>query len=120
MARTTTKTKKDEHDPTKAPAHLKESREFFEYIMREFIDFEEHHRRLLVLACEAWDRCVQARTMLAKDGITFVDRHGSIKPHPGIAIEKDSRIAFARMIREIGLDITDADSRPPALPANKR
>jgi phage terminase small subunit len=79
-----------------------------------------HHIKLLTLACESWDRAVQARKGLERHGLTFVDRHGSRKPSPEIAIEKDSRIAFARLIREIGLDVDSPESRPPVLPANKR
>lgn len=116
------KPKNKANDSAKAPSHLSaDSKSFFDYVIHEYTNgFDRHHIKLLTLACEAFDRGVQARKLLEKDGITFVDRHGSIKPHAAVAIEKDSRIAFARMIREIGLDIADADSRPPVLPANKR
>ena len=63
---------------------------------------------------------MQVRKLIERDGLTFVDRHGSIKPHAAVSIEKDSRTAFARMIREIGLDLAEPASRPPALPANRR
>ena len=118
-----TKTSKSNaNTPAKAPSHLSaDSKSFFDYVIHEYTDgFDKHHVKLLVLACEALDRGVQARKLLEKDGIVFTDRHGSIKPHAAVAIEKDSRTAFARMIREIGLDIADSDSRPPALPANKK
>jgi P27 family predicted phage terminase small subunit len=104
---------------TAPPAHLsKESAAFFKRTVALF-DLEEHHLKLLTLACEAWDRSVQSRKLIETDGLTFVDRHGSIKPHAAVAIEKDSRIAFARLVREIGMDVAGSDSRPPALPANR-
>jgi phage terminase small subunit len=64
---------------------------------------QSHHLRLLQLACEAWDRAQQAREILATDGITVGGREG-IKPHPAIAIERDSRLAFARLIAQLSLD----------------
>jgi P27 family predicted phage terminase small subunit len=121
LAKSTAKTKKDADDTIKAPSHLSaESKAFFDYVTREYQGFDRHHIKLLTLACEAWDRAVQARKGPESHGITFVDRHGSRKPSPEIAIEKDSRIAFARLIREIGLDLAEPGSRPPALPANRR
>jgi P27 family predicted phage terminase small subunit len=109
-------------DSIKAPSHLSaESQTFFDYAIYEYTaGFDQHHVKLLTLACEAWDRSVQARKLIEKDGLTFVDRNGSIKPHAAVAIEKDSRTAFARMIREIGLDVAPPnDSRPPTLSANR-
>jgi phage terminase small subunit len=104
---------------TAPPAHLsKDSAAFFKRTVALF-DLDEHHIKLLTLACESLDRGVQARKLIEKDGLTFIDRHGSIKPHAAVAIEKDSRIAFARLVREIGMDVADCDSRPPSLPANK-
>jgi hypothetical protein len=34
-------------------------------------DLEEHHSRLLTMACEAWDRACEAREIMAKDGIVI-------------------------------------------------
>jgi hypothetical protein len=60
------------------------------------------------------------RSGLLKHGLTFDDRFGSPHARPEIAIERDSRIAFARLIREIGMDVSPpSDTRPNALPANR-
>jgi phage terminase small subunit len=77
---------------------------------------------LLQLAGEAWDRCEQARHELAKDGLTVPTRNG-LKAHPCIAIERDSRLAFARLIRELDLDVDPPSSirtAPPPLRSNRR
>lgn len=103
----------------KAPKHLQpKTRRWFNSIVKEY-DLESHHIRLLTLASEAWDRCVQAREAIAKaKSLTYKDRFGSPKAKPEVAIERDSRTAFVRILRELGLDITEPDDepRPPSLP----
>lgn len=56
---------------------------------------------------------IQAREQIAADGITVPDRYGVLKAHPAVAIERDSRLAFARLLRELALDAATPDSRPP-------
>jgi len=67
-------------------------------------DLEEHHSRLLTMACEAWDRACEAREIMAKDGIVIGGREVAARPHPCIAIERDSRIAFARLVAQLNLN----------------
>jgi phage terminase small subunit len=87
----------------RAPAHLSPAMRTFYLEKRREYAMQSHHLRLLQLACEAWDRAQQAREILATDGITVGGREG-IKPHPAIAIERDSRLAFARLIAQLSLD----------------
>lgn len=92
-----------------APKHLRPAtRKWWVSMVVEW-DLEEHHARLLTMAGEAWDRCVQARELLAKHGLTYVDRFEQPRARPEVAIERDSRIAFARMLSELRLD----DVEPP-------
>ena len=73
-------------------------------------EMEPHHTHLLQAATEAWDRMQQARQVLAERGLSYEITGGRQLPLPEVAIERDSRIAFARLVRELGLD----DSTPPA------
>jgi phage terminase small subunit len=100
----------------KPPAHLRaETRKWFAAIVDDF-DLESHHLKLLTLAAEAWDRVQQAREALDKHGLTFIDRYGSLRARPEAAIESQSRIAFARLLRELSLDVEPPpESRPPAM-----
>ena len=84
------------------------------------LELDEHHVRLLILACECWDEGEAARKAIAKNGMTYVDRFGSPKARPEIAIARDARIGFARLVRELGLDSGNLPtvSRPYALPGN--
>jgi hypothetical protein len=88
----------------------------------EDYDLEEHHLRLLQLAAEAWDRAEEAREAMAVHGITFLDRFGCPRARPEIGVERDSRIAFARLIRELDLDLEPPvePRRGPALRSNRR
>ena len=98
----------------KIPAHLEpETRRWVRQILDEF-DLESHHFRQLILTAQAWDRAEQARKMLLVDGLTTTDRYGCLKVHPAVAIERDSRTAFHRGIRELALDgDVTPESRPP-------
>jgi P27 family predicted phage terminase small subunit len=104
----------------KPPKHLRVATSaWWAEVVSEY-DLENFHIRLLTKASEAFDRSEQAREALLKHGLTFDDRFGSPHARPEVAIERDSRIAFARLIREIGLDVsTPSDTRPNALPANR-
>ena len=109
-------------DNPRAPSHLRpETRRWFEHVTDEFA-LEQHHVRLLTLAGEAWDRCTQAREAIEKNGLTVEDRFGFPRPRPEIAVERDSRLAFCRIVRELDLDteVTPDSTRPPALPSNRR
>ena len=93
-------------DPA-APAHLAaETRTWWAAVVAAY-RLEQHHLRLLRLACETWDRGQQARRKLDKDGLTFQDRHGQPKARPEVAVERDSRIAFARLMRTICLAVLE-------------
>lgn len=97
------------------PEHLApKTAAWWKRVVAEFA-LEEHHLRILQAACEAWDRMEQARTAIATLGLTYVDRFGAPKTRPEVKVENDSRIAFARMLRELGLDVAGPDE-PPRMP----
>jgi phage terminase small subunit len=82
---------------------------------------EPHHLKLLQAAAECWDRLCQAREQLAKDGLVVTGSEGALKAHPCVAIERDCRIAFARLVRELDLDVEAPGSTrtgPPPLRSN--
>ena len=106
----------------KPPEHLrKATRAWFEGVITDY-ELADHHVRLLILAAESWDRCEQAREALAEYGLTFVDRFECPRIRPEVAVERDSRIAFARLLRELDLDIAPPpqSGRPPAIHSNRR
>lgn len=48
-------------------------------------------------ACEAWDRMVEAREAVARDGPYHRDRYDQLRPHPAILVERDCRKAHWRI-----------------------
>lgn len=81
-----------------------EAAEWFSEVVNSF-ELESHHVRLLTLAARAWDRAEEARLILDKEGLTYTDRFGAPRSRPEIAVERDSRFAFARLLREMALDL---------------
>ncbi len=98
---------------SKPPKHLsKESKKFFSDLVRGY-DRDEAAVELLRLACEALDRVREARRIIKKNGMMLKLRGGGSKAHPMLAVEKDSRIASARLLRELNLDAEVPETRPP-------
>jgi len=96
----------------KAPRHLSApTRRWYEFIISEYA-LESHHLKLLEACCESWDRMKQAAAELKKDGLTFQDAKGMLRTHPCVAIERDSRNAFMRALRELALDRDEAPEAP--------
>jgi len=86
------------------PRHLSAAaKKWWRSVVADF-ELEEHHLRLLQLACEAWDRADQARRILAREGVTYLDRFNRPKKHPAIAIEEGARAAFAKLIVALDLE----------------
>jgi P27 family predicted phage terminase small subunit len=98
------------------PRHLRAAtRRWFAEVVGAYA-LEPHHVKVLVRACEALDRAEQAREALRQHGLTFNDKNGLPHPRPEIKIENDSVIRFARLLRELSLDIDPpAEARPPRL-----
>src|SRR5262245_29276727 len=111
---------KSNEKPQKPPKHLvSATKKRWAGVMAEYV-LEPHHVRLLTLAAESWDRCQQARETIAKEGLTFV-KDGVPRRHPAVQVEQYAKIAFARLIRELALDVSAPDdSRPPSIKGRYR
>jgi phage terminase small subunit len=105
------------------PSYLSdEMKNFWRTTVADY-DLQSHHLLLLQSAADAWDRMVQARTTIAEEGLVIEGANGK-RQHPCIAIERDSRIAFSRILREMDLDepmpAPGPYHRPPAIRSNRR
>src|SRR4030066_1057552 len=98
----------------KAPNYLrKETKEWFEKVLKDY-ELEDHHIKILTLACECLDRITEARLQIKEDGAYYQDKLKP-KPHPALKIEAENKIIFARLLRELNLDVESpgAIGRPP-------
>jgi P27 family predicted phage terminase small subunit len=107
-----------------APAHLSAAmKQWWDAVNRDFA-LDPHHLLLLQGAAEAWDRTQEAGAVLRAEGISIPTADGGKKQHPAVNVERDSRLAFARLVRELDLDCEAPPERPawrpPALRSNRR
>jgi len=106
----------------KPPEYLRpETADWFADVLRSY-DLEQHHVRLLVMAAEAWDASRDAREAIATHGMTYTDRFNQPHARPEIKIAEASRMQFARLLRELDLDVAAPPEtpRPPGLRSNRR
>ena len=96
------------------PKHLSVSTKAWWKSVTASYTMEPHHFHLLQLCCEARDMAEEARKILAKEGLTIRDRFGVPRRHPATAVLQDARLAFARLVRELG--INKNEKRPVGRP----
>lgn len=88
-------------------------RAFWRKVLRDYVLEENHELELLAQACGCLDRISEAQEEVKAKGSYFNDRFGQPKAHPGLHEERNQRILFCRLIRELGLDIeSEAYTRP--------
>jgi phage terminase small subunit len=57
-----------------------------------------------------------ARQAVREHGLTMVDpKTGAVKVRPEVNVERDSKIVFMKLLRELNLSEQPPDSRPPKL-----
>jgi len=100
----------------KPPLHLSvNSRKWWSQVAATY-ELEPHHIKLLTMAAEALDRAEEARETITREGAYYEDRFGQPKKHPALSVERDARIQFARLLRELALDVAAPDApRPPSI-----
>lgn len=89
------------------------TRKWAQQIMKQY-DLGDHHRKILIVACLAWDRLQEARREIEKTGIVTVNRAGTPVRNPAVSIERDAQQTFLRALRELGLDVSGPE--PPRGP----
>ena len=99
----------------RAPSHLEsEGKKFWRQVLKDFDLRDAHHLKILESACQCLDRIEQAKDDLKKDGLYFIDRFGQPKERPSNKTERDNKVLFARLLRELSLDLNiPEENRPP-------
>ena len=95
-----------------APRHLRaDGKDLWKRVVSEY-ELPTDALLILQMACESWDRACDARRALDENGTVFVDRFKQIKARPEIFIERDSREAVARRLKQLGLDLEPLHAGP--------
>src|SRR6266540_463623 len=89
--------------PPDPPGHLSKKMKDFWRGVFELDNPQPYHILLLTKACESFDRAEHARRILKKEGLTFEDRFGAPHARPEVAIERDHRALFAKLLGQCHL-----------------
>jgi P27 family predicted phage terminase small subunit len=111
-----------EAPPPPPPDHLSASaKAWWNEVCAEYV-LRPHHLKILECAADAWDRMVQARELLHREGLLSSTAAGDAKGHPAAVIERDNRAAFMAALRELDLDSEPrpSDKRPVPIYSNRR
>lgn len=78
------------------------------------VEFEFGPDALLILeaAMQSFDRWVEAREEVTREGITIEDRFGQLKPHPAASTERDARNAMLQGLKMLGLQAEPPQAGP--------
>lgn len=89
----------------KVPGHLKApAKRLWAQMMADYEIEEAAGMALLQTACEAFQRCDDARKIIRREGAVIVDRFDQPKPHPAVAIERDARGQLISALRALKLE----------------
>lgn len=93
------------------PCHLTENaKTVWRDVLRRF-ELEAEELETLRLALETLDRAAQARRKLKRQGITYDDRFGAPHARPEVAIEREARRDYVRLMDALDLP-TDEEDQP--------
>src|SRR3974390_2630343 len=99
------------------PRHLsREARDWFRSVAETW-ELEPHHLKLLAMAAQTFDEVQQATAVVHRDGPITAMPSGAKRPHPALRIAQEGRVIFARLLRELDLDVAPPAEakRPPNL-----
>ena len=104
------------------PRHLRaDGRRLWKRVTTAY-ELEDFQLEVLAAACGALDRHVAAREILDSEGLVVHHDKLGPRPHPAISIERDSRTAMLRALRELALDseVIETAARPSLIGAGRR
>lgn len=96
-----------------APPQLSaDARQAWREIVSEYDGWGVVELSILCSALEAYDRMKQAQKELRKK-LFMKDKYGQVRVHPCVSIERDSRQAYLRALRQLGIGgVAGAVGRP--------
>ena len=61
--------------------------------------------QLLKIYCEAYDRALDCRERIKKNGMLYLDRFKQPRPHPLLTAEKEAKAIMLTALRQMNLDV---------------
>jgi phage terminase small subunit len=98
-------------DAPRPPSHLSAKAARLWASMHEAYELDPHEVETLRLALEALDRANQARRALREHGLTYSDRWSQPHARPEVAIERDSRQSWLRLMGALSLPAEEEPSQ---------
>lgn len=86
-----------------SPKHLSASAKAFWAWAVSTYRLQPDALKVLETACTAWDSAERARKTLDAEGSYYRDRHGVIRVHPAIRVQRESKALFLRSLTTLGL-----------------
>jgi P27 family predicted phage terminase small subunit len=90
--------------PTPPKSLAADGRKLWASIVEAF-DLDPAALSILEAACLSQDRETAAMKAIKAEGMTTTDRYGRCKAHPAVLIERDSRAAKLKALKQLGLDL---------------
>jgi hypothetical protein len=98
----------------KAPPGLQHpGRRFWKQVTGERDFTEGHDLARLFMAARCLDEIADDETTVQAEGRYVEDRFGQKKEHPAAAAIRANKMVFIKIIRELALDLTVPEARPP-------
>lgn len=94
-----------------------ESRKWLRQIEKLY-RFEPQHLPLLLSCARCLDRISEARKQVEASGAYFTDKHGVVRSHPGLKVERDSQHLLSQTLKL--LDILEDDKSPKLSPQSRQ
>ncbi len=100
---------------TKKPARklTGPGRVFWNKVLKQYAFESEHDFELLYQGCSTLNEIVEAEKVVSKEGRFIRDRFEQIREHPAMKTIRDNKLLFMKLVRELGLTITDDQARSP-------
>lgn len=95
----------------------KTGRKFRKKVLNEYVFTKTHDLEKLDMASQILDRLELCNAEIEANSAFILGSNGQLKENPAMKSERDLKVVFCRIIRELNMDIEELknDNRPPKL-----
>lgn len=101
----------------RCPSHYPvETQRLYKRLMEGFTLRHDFELEIIWQALDQHSRIVEARKILAEEGLTCPDSRGALRAHPAVGIERQFTVAFQRTLKLLGYKEPNPDGSPRRKP----